>query len=119
MAFNGVEVPEQIVAVPDAETTGTGFTVIVFVVVPEQEPVVPVIVYVVVTDGFATGFAIVVLLKPVPGDQTKDVAPDAVNVVLLPAQIVVVPVTETVGEVVTVIVTCATSEQVPDNPVTV
>ena len=33
------------------ETVGFGFTVKIFVVLPEHEPVVPIIVYVVVLDG--------------------------------------------------------------------
>ena len=42
LAESGVEVPEQIVAVPPAVTVGAGFTLIVTVVEPEHPPDVPV-----------------------------------------------------------------------------
>jgi len=41
VAFNGVDVPEQIVADPLAATTGTGATFRVKVAVPVQDPDVP------------------------------------------------------------------------------
>ena len=68
LAVNGVEVPEQIVAVPLADTDGIGLTVTVTTCVEEHIPVVPVTVYVVVVVGFATGFAIDGLLNPVVGN---------------------------------------------------
>lgn len=67
LAFSEVDVPAQTVAVPIALTVGTGFTVTVTVRVAEQLPVAPVIVYVVVADGLATGFAMVASLRPVAG----------------------------------------------------
>jgi hypothetical protein len=50
-------------------TTGRGFTTTVTVAVPEQAPVVPVTVYVVVVAGLAVTVAPVVADKPVAGVQ--------------------------------------------------
>ena len=69
--------------------------------------------------GAATGLATVDELNPVPGLQLYEAAPLAVNVVLPPVHILVVPETETLGVVFTNTVTCAVSEQLPDVPVTV
>jgi hypothetical protein len=66
------------------ETTGTGFTVIVANVEVEHPPFVPVIVYVVVVVGLRTTVEDVIP----PGVQVYVVAPVAVIVVVIPAQIV-------------------------------
>ena len=63
----------------------------------------PTTVYVVAAVGVT---AILVVVAP-PGDQTYPVAPEAVSVVLVPLQTVLVPVTETVGLDKTVTVTKA------------
>jgi hypothetical protein len=47
---------------------GNGLTVIVTLAVPVQPEVVPVTVYVVVVEGFATGLLILVPLNPPAGD---------------------------------------------------
>lgn len=71
-------------------------------------------------DGFATGFAMLALLRPVAGLQLYDVeAPLAVSVVLLPAQIVVVPLTVITGIGFTVTVTVEVPVQEPCVPLTV
>lgn len=87
---------------------------------PLQPPVVPVTVYVVVVAGFAVTVEPVVALSPVAGLQVYEVAPEAVNVVLPPVQILGdAGVTDTVREDPTVTVTVAVPEQEPEVPVTV
>ena len=70
LAVSVVLLPAQIVVVPDTVIVGIGFTVTVTVVVPVQEPCVPLTVYVVVAAGDATGFEMLALLRPVAGDHT-------------------------------------------------
>ena len=67
--FSTVLDPLQTVTSGPALTVGGGFTVTVTIAVDEHPAFVTVTVYVVVTVGFATGFAITLLLNPVPGDQ--------------------------------------------------
>jgi hypothetical protein len=63
--------------------------------------------------------ATVVLLKPVPGDHTYEVAPLAVKTVLVPIQMVDAPEILTTGRGVTVTVTAAVLEHPLAVPVTV
>ena len=74
----------------EPEITGALLTVTVDVVEFKQvvEVLVPVIVYVMVAEGFAVTVAPVVALKPVDGDHEYVLAPKAVSVAELPAQIV-------------------------------
>ena len=84
----------------------TGYAITVEEFVAEQPLVVPVTVYVVVVVGDAVTEDPVVELKPVDGLHEYVEAPDAVNVVELPAQIVALPtVNVTVGVVLNVITT--------------
>ena len=111
-----VLLPEQIVVVAEvAVTVGDGLTVMVRVAVPVQPEDVPVTVYVVVVVGeTVTG-----LPDNAPGFQVYEVAPLAVMVALLPAQIVVVEVVVvTVGVGLTVMVRVAVFVQ-PFAPVPV
>lgn len=97
---------------------GSGLTVTIEVAEDVHVPVVPVIVYVVVTVGLAVTDAPVVALNPVEGDQLYVVAPLAVSVVLLPLQIVAeFTVTTGFGFTVTLQVLVPTHE--PVVPVTV
>jgi hypothetical protein len=76
-------------AVGVTDTVNEGVTVTVTVVVDEQpDPSIPVTVYVVVVAGFAVTVAPVVALRPVAGLQVYVTAPEAVNVVEPPVQIV-------------------------------
>lgn len=63
-----------------------------------QPPVLPVTEYVVVDEGVAVTLVPVVPLNPVPGVHVYDVAPEAVNVALLPVHTIVLGVTATVGD---------------------
>ena len=81
------ELPAQIVG-EFTVTVGVGFTVTKEVTEAVQVPVVPTIVYVVVTVGLAVTLAPVVALNPVEGDQLYVVAPAEVKVVEAPLQIV-------------------------------
>lgn len=74
----------------EPEITGAVLTVTVDVVEFKQvvDVLVPVIVYVVVAVGFAVTVAPVVALNPVAGDHEYVLAPEAVSVAELPAQIV-------------------------------
>jgi hypothetical protein len=109
----------QIIAVAPAFTEGRGVTVTVTVALFVHEPEDATTVYVVVEGGVATGFATVVLLRPVDGDQLKLVPPTALSVAEDPAQIgdaeldavTVIPPTK--------IVTVSVAEQPPVVPVTV
>ena len=67
-AVIGAAVPLHTVALV-AKIAGNGLTVTTAVTVPEQDPVAPLIVYVVLTLGFATTLAPDVELTPVEGDQ--------------------------------------------------
>src|SRR2546430_2603275 len=68
--------PEQIlVGLATIVIVGFGDILIVTVVVPEHAPLVPVSVYVVVTEGLALTLAPVVALNPVAGPQLYVVAP--------------------------------------------
>jgi hypothetical protein len=111
--------PSQIVVVPLMVTTGIGTIVTVTVAVAEHPPADPVTVYVVVEDGVATGFAIVVLLKPVAGNQLYVTAPPAVKFDELPAQILPPPVAVTEGAELIVMVTVPVPEHPLVFPVTV
>ena len=112
-----VLLPEQIVVLDAVVVTvGEGFTVMVRVAVPVQPAEVPETVYVVV----AVGETVTGLPDNAPGFQVYDVAPDAVSVVELPAQIVVLDaVVVTVGVGLTVMSCVAVEEQPVDVPVTV
>ena len=66
-------------------------------------------VYVVVAVGFAVTVVPVVAERPADGLQEKLLAPEAVSVVLPPAQIALVPVTSTTGVPFTATVTVAES----------
>ena len=68
-------------------------------------PLVPLTVYVVVAEGWATTVAPAVALRPVDGLQLKLFAPEAVSVVLFPAQMEVVPAMVTTGTAFTCTVT--------------
>lgn len=70
------------------ETVGREFTVIVTVSEFVPQEAVMEKVYVVVIEGVATGFAQVVQLKPVEGDQINVPLPVPDKVVLLPSQMV-------------------------------
>ena len=98
-------------------TVGVGLTVIVTCAVAVQPfAPVPVTVYVVVEAGVTETDEPEIF----PGFHTYDVAPEEFNVVEAPAQIVVlVAVAVTVGEGLTVIVTCAVPVQPAVVPVTV
>ena len=76
---------------------GVVLTVMVTESVAEPQPDI-VTVYVVVTVGLATGLAILGLLRPAAGDHEYDEPPEAESVVLLPAQIAVGALTETVPD---------------------
>ena len=95
---------------------GTAFTVTVATEVFEQPLVVPVTVYVVVANGFAT--AVLVPVTVAPADQVYDVPPLAVKLADAPAQIVT-EFTEIVGNGFTVTVAVAVLEQPLSVPVTV
>ena len=74
----------------EPEITGAVLTVTVDVVEFKQvvDVLVPVIVYVVVAEGFAVTVAPVDVLSPVAGDHEYVLAPEAVSVAELPAQMV-------------------------------
>jgi hypothetical protein len=74
----------------EPEITGAVLTVTVDVVELKQvvDVLVPVIVYVVVVEGFAVTVVPVDVLSPVAGDHEYVLAPEAVSVAELPAQIV-------------------------------
>ena len=80
--------PVQIVALAVTDN-GTVFTVTVTVVF-DWQPVrlVPIMVYVVVEEGDATTWSSTVEDKPVDGDHEYEFAPEAVNVVAFPGQMV-------------------------------
>ena len=83
-----VDAPGHIVFVPEMETVGSGFTVTIFDSLSVHPfASVPTTVYVVVDDGETEILDVVPRLLP----QTYEVAPDAVNVVVAPLQMVVVP----------------------------
>lgn len=87
---------------------GSGFTVIVVVAVEVLHTLVPVTVYVVVTVGLAATLAPVVDESPIDGDQINDTPPvpaEAVSVVGVPKQMLVLALAVTVGVLTTVIVT--------------
>lgn len=111
-----VLLPEQIVApVVVVVIVGEGFTVMVRVAVPLHPPDVPVIVYVVAV----VGETVIVVPVKLPGIHKYVVAPLAVIVVLLPLQIVApVVVVVTVGDGVTVI-SCVAADVQPFEPVPV
>lgn len=113
--------PEQIVTLAGViETAGNAFTVIAAVAEDEHPDVVPVTVYVMVTVGDAVTVEPVVALSDVAGDHVYVVAPLAVRVLLLPAQMAeVAGVTVTVGVGVTVIVEDADAVHPAVVPVTV
>jgi hypothetical protein len=95
-----------------------GVTDTVAMVVEEQLPVVPVILYVVVTVGLATTTLLVVELKPVAGVHEYVVAPLAVKVAEVPAQTVAL-FTVTVGVGLTVTWLVSAPVHPLDVPVTV
>lgn len=101
--------PAQIVAADaEAETVGAVFTVTATVAVFVQpvEVFVPVTVYVVVEVGVATTLDPVLAFNVAVGDQEYVLAPEAVRVEVLPAQIVVGDAEEeTVGAAFTVTAT--------------
>jgi hypothetical protein len=97
-----------------AVSTGVEFTVTVIVFVPLQDPLLPVIVYVVVDPGLSVWVAPV---SP-PGFQVYDEAPVAVITVEFPAQIAA-PLAVMVGEVFTVMTAVELAVQLPTLPVTV
>lgn len=108
--------PAQIVALEAViVTVGEGFTVMVRVAVFEQPEEVPVTVYVVVEDGLTE----TEVPESAPGIQLYVDAPEAVIVVLLPAQIAAeVVIVVTVGVGLTVMVRVAVFVQ-PFAPVPV
>ena len=67
----------------------------------------------------AVGFSIDTSLNPVYGTQLYEVAPLAVNTVLPPSQIFVLPEITITGKGFTIIVTVDVEEQFPVVPVTV
>lgn len=107
MAVKLVELPAHIAPLPKAVTDMTGYTFTVTVAVPEQPPtVVPVTVYVVVTDGLAFTLAPVVLDNPVAGLHVYVAPPLAVNIDTPPIHIVLgLAVVLIVGDGFTVTVT--------------
>jgi hypothetical protein len=100
LAVNVVLCPLQIVVVPPMTTMGNAFTVTNCVLV-DVHPLafVTVTVYVVLALGLTLMATVVAVV-----DHTYDVPPLAVNVVLWPLQIVVVPVIAGVGKAFTVTV---------------
>ena len=75
-------------------TTGSGFTVTVtFADLLQPAVLVPVTIYVIVEPGVACTDAVLVPFRPVEGDHSHELVPDAdaVSVVVLPAQMVFVP----------------------------
>jgi hypothetical protein len=89
----------------ELEITGALLTVTVAIaeLVHAVAVLVPVIVYVVVAEGFAVTVAPVDVLSPVAGDHEYVLAPEAVSVAELPAQMVAL-FTEILGLGFTVIV---------------
>ena len=110
-----VEEPAQIgFAEAEIDTEGLGVTVTTDCAVPEQDPVVPVTVYVVVAPGLTVfGFP-----EPRPPLQLYVVAPAAVNVAVVPAQIEGL-FTVTLGVAFTVTTDVAVPVHPPVVPVTV
>jgi hypothetical protein len=121
LAVRSVELPLQmVVGLPLMDTVGFGTTVTVTVAVFEHEPDLPVTVYVVVPGGVAIGFALVVLVNPVAGDQEYVKAPVAVNWLLPPAQMEgLVALAVTLSDKITLTVAVAVAEQPFVVPVTV
>jgi hypothetical protein len=121
LAVSATPLPEHIVDEAGVTVTvGSGVTVTVTVWLALHEPLVPVTVYVLVDAGLAVTVAPVVALKPVPGAHVYDVAPLAVRLVLLPAQIVADGgVMVIVKEAFTVTVTVLVLEHEPLVPVMV
>jgi hypothetical protein len=110
LALSVVLAPEQIDAGEALGlSVGVGVTVTVLTSVFVQTPLLPVTVYVIVELGLT------VMMLPVSPDgvHVYELAPLAVNVVLLPEQMVVLPAIATVGLVVTVTVTVLTTGQLP------
>jgi hypothetical protein len=120
LAFNNVLCPLQIATSVPALVTGVGITLIITVSVEKQlKLLLTVTVYVVVTDGVATGLLMVVLLSVGEGAQLYIVPPLANKVVLVPLQIVVpVPALAT-GVGLTVIEETAVSVHPKLEPITV
>jgi hypothetical protein len=85
----------------------------------EHPDALTVTVYVVVDAGLATGFEIVVELKPAPGLQEYDVPPLADNVVEAPLQIVTSVPALAAGKGVTVTVITSVAAHPPPVTVTV
>lgn len=92
-----MDCPTHIVA-EFTDIEGLDTTVIDIVLVDGQEPVVPVTLYVVVTEGLAITIVPVVVLKPDDGIHEYVVAPPAVKTAESPLQIVVALLTVAVGE---------------------
>jgi hypothetical protein len=102
-----------------AVIVGSGLTVTTAVVVFTQPAAeVPVMVYVVVADGFAVTEDPVVALKPVAGDHEYVEAPEALRVPGVPAHIAMAGTVIT-GSGLTVIVATAVPVHPPAVPVTV
>ena len=78
LAFNAVFPPGQTTALFPAFTEGLLPVVMVITLVAVPQLLVTASVYVVVTEGFATGFEMDALLSPVEGDHANDPLPDAV-----------------------------------------
>jgi hypothetical protein len=85
LALKFALLPTQIVALL-AVMVGSGLTVTVITDKAEQVPLLPVIVYVVVTVGVAVTVLPDVELRPVPGLHVYVLAPLAVSTALLPRQ---------------------------------
>jgi hypothetical protein len=102
---SGVDVPAQIVAVPEATAVGRALTVTVTVglfVDVQPAALVTVNVYVVFETGEADGLQLEAFESPVEGDHEQEVPPEPESGVELPAQIVAEPEAEAVGRGLTV-----------------
>jgi len=106
------------VSVP-ASAVSTVVTVTVTTSVAEHPLLVTVTVYVVVTAGLATGFAIVVELNPAAGVQLYDVPPLAFNVADDPVQMLTSLPASAAGSGITVTVTTSVAEHPPPVTLTV
>lgn len=115
-AVSVVELPLHTEEAPETETLGMACTVIGSVVVAEQVPLVPVSVYVVE----AAGVTVIEVVVRLPGCQVYVLAPLAVSVVDVPAQIVFSEAdAATEGVAFTVTVSVRVSVQPPVVPTTV
>ena len=98
-----VPFPEQMLVLPEIERVGVGVTLTVTVFWSVQFPLAPVSVNVAVEEGLTLMVELLTETKPV--FQVYEVAPVPVRVVPLPEQMLVLPLTLTVGVVVTETVT--------------